>query len=448
MANSKPAGTVHERLLVGLVAVDLLFLPYLWFFVMPMSLPIAALILVISREKLLPLRDLWPYVVLLPCIWASVWVGEFAARTSLSVDTLYNIKAAGQLSTTFIYYFLFTKGTRREYLLLDKIGVVFLLFQIALMVYHIMAPFSLAYLEQFVYGHPIMIRPAEIGGALRYSYMFEDTNTAGYLIAIVSAYVMEQTWPRQSLVRWMIVLVAMTLAVFATASRGVLLACLVTLAVYLWHGISKATIVRRLVFLVLVLGATLLVARVPRPQTFMVNGRPVFSVERFSQTEIESGFEYRLDKYSRLISDYIPSLVGRGYSSILRPHSDHLRMLYAYGLPAFLLLAYMLFRNTGKQGYSFVIPALVAFSVNSLIDEQKLLGVFLILVAVQRSRDRVCSTRRYKRSSLVPRALVHQSLDVDDAILEMRLNRTTQAFGISTVEATPQNDRTNGHKMG
>lgn len=80
VAYSKSLSTLHERLLVGLVAVDLLFLPYLRFFVMPMSLPIAALLLIVSREKLLPLRDLWPYLVLLACIWAECTSGCRACR--------------------------------------------------------------------------------------------------------------------------------------------------------------------------------------------------------------------------------------------------------------------------------------------------------------------------------------------------------------------------------
>lgn len=416
MADSKSAGTVYERLLVGLVAIDLLFLPYLRFFVIPMSLPIAALVLIVSREKLLPLRDLWPYLVLLACIWASVWVGGLATQQAAS-STADNIKRAGQLSTSFVYYFLLTKTRSDGSRVLKVVCSAFLLFQIALMAYHLASPVSLAAWEQSFYGNPAMLA-IDGSGLLRYTYFFTDPNTAGYLVMMVAAYLLEVVAPRESAVRWMAV-IAMLLAVFATASRGVMVAGLAVFAVHMWRTISQMSLVRRLAFVVLVLGVISTVS-VFGLGSVTVNGRPVLAIERFSQAEFESGFQYRADKYLLLFSDYMPSLIGKGYASIVRPHSDILRMLYAYGLPAFLLLAYLLFRDIFRQGYAFVIPAFIAFSTNQLIDEQKLLVVFLVLLAVQRSRDRG-SGRNARRRSFLPPKYASARVDVDDAILETQL---------------------------
>jgi hypothetical protein len=82
----------------------------------------------------------------------------------------------------------------------------------------------------------------------------------------------------------------------------------------------------------------------------------------------------------------LPLPLGRGYSLFqdgdsFRPHSDHLRLLYSYGVIAYLATIYLLFRRLSSAPL-LVLPALIAFSINSLIDDNKLMGLFLSLLAI------------------------------------------------------------------
>jgi len=87
-------------------------------------------------------------------------------------------------------------------------------------------------------------------------------------------------------------------------------------------------------------------------------------------------------------------IIGNGYTLLINgtyvtPHSDHLRFLYSYGIISYLSLIIMVFnRRFISRNYLFVIPALIAFSINSLIDEPRLLYTFVILLAITNSQKK------------------------------------------------------------
>lgn len=92
----------------------------------------------------------------------------------------------------------------------------------------------------------------------------------------------------------------------------------------------------------------------------------------------------RFIKYNQLFSDRLPYLWGEGYVIVrngfwFRPHSDLLRFLYGYGIIT-LVTFILYFRKVFNLKNIFVfIPAIVAFQSNSLIDDPKLLSIFLII---------------------------------------------------------------------
>ena len=84
---------------------------------------------------------------------------------------------------------------------------------------------------------------------------------------------------------------------------------------------------------------------------------------------------------------------GRGYTlfidqSPIRPHSDHIRIFYSYGLICYILVIYLFFKNIFNVKFLFIIPAFIAFSINSLIDEQKLFALFLIILAIRQCQQK------------------------------------------------------------
>lgn len=91
------------------------------------------------------------------------------------------------------------------------------------------------------------------------------------------------------------------------------------------------------------------------------------------------------------ILNTLPPIFGNGYTFIkngeyVLPHSDHLRFLYSYGIVSYISLI-LLFINKRyfSLKYLFLIPAFIAFSINSLIDETRLLYTFIILLSLANS---------------------------------------------------------------
>jgi hypothetical protein len=101
----------------------------------------------------------------------------------------------------------------------------------------------------------------------------------------------------------------------------------------------------------------------------------------------------RLRIYYRALTNFYPSIFGQGYTLLLedsffKPHSDHLRLIYSYGLVAYICVLIFFFKNILKSNFIFLVPAFYAFSINTLIDEQKLLVIFLIFLAITEKTKR------------------------------------------------------------
>jgi hypothetical protein len=109
---------------------------------------------------------------------------------------------------------------------------------------------------------------------------------------------------------------------------------------------------------------------------------------------IQSGYERissndgggRFEKYLYLFQDRLPFLWGEGYVIVrdgmwFRPHSDILRMFYSFGIIPFLLFIYMFRKISSLRGFTLFIPSMIAFAANSLIDDQKLFAMFLVIYA-------------------------------------------------------------------
>jgi len=96
----------------------------------------------------------------------------------------------------------------------------------------------------------------------------------------------------------------------------------------------------------------------------------------------------RFERYLFTVKNFSPHLIGCGYTLIhngivIFPHSDHLRFLYAYGAVPYICLLKMIGSNVKlKIEYIFMIPALIAFTINSVIDEPRFMYTFAVLFAI------------------------------------------------------------------
>lgn len=106
---------------------------------------------------------------------------------------------------------------------------------------------------------------------------------------------------------------------------------------------------------------------------------------RYAEAREYSG-DSRLDIWLNIVRNVEPYFIGRGYvievgGEPVQPHSDAIRFVYAYGILLFFMVLFFL----GFMLYNyplFAIPAIAAFFINTLIDEQKLLALYFCWAGV------------------------------------------------------------------
>jgi hypothetical protein len=190
---------------------------------------------------------------------------------------------------------------------------------------------------------------------------------------------------------WQLLILSTILICITTRSRGVLISALLSLVVFLMARKDNFSSFKRglLLFLPVLLLCFYMIA-------YNSNYLDKWGVfidtydQRMDTTNIEDS---RINKYIESSTYYIPNFFGRGYTLTMngenfRPHSDHIRMLYSYGIIAYFAVILFLFNKVFTYKALFMIPALIAFSINSLIDDHKLLGIILVFLAFIISRQK------------------------------------------------------------
>lgn len=224
----------------------------------------------------------------------------------------------------------------------------------------------------------------------RYGFILLDPNNAGYYILIISIYLIVNANVSRlaKLFAWANAIIVP----FLTHSIGVLTS-LIIFMMFLLYNYLRATVSSQrrktasLFFLFYLSGLGLLIVLLIQFEVIQLSSiAEMLGLNKRVLLYMEMPGS-RLDKYIYLFNE-LPPIVGIGYTIIresesFRPHSDHLRFLYAYGFLSYISIWAMLIeRKMFRQKYLLLVPALMAFSINSLIDETRLLYTFIILIAI------------------------------------------------------------------
>lgn len=382
-----------------LVLIDLLILPYFPFFVVPYTLGITVL-WACYRTRLKVDRELGWFFVLSAMVLLSAAMSVFFRSHDLVVE---NIKRAGQLLTSFSYYFYFRWLARSRKFNPMPLLMMFLCFHAAWTLWFLASPGAASNMASRFY--PLAAVSAENNVMFyRFSYLFSDPNTNGFFVAVAGLYLIE--FGGLSRLTSAFLALLLSVSAFASGSRGVLVAMVIVCGMMVLR--HRRRLLRYALTTTLTTGVILMVAIVgfrywanthsEKAERFLVTAST--AKNRLVGTETESisdvmlhgeksAGESRMAIYKWETTHLWPLPLGRGYQimagdDVFRPHSDFFRMVYSYGLIACAVILWFLFRDAAN--YYFVIPALLAFGINTLIDEQKLLSIFLVCLALARVR--------------------------------------------------------------
>ena len=239
---------------------------------------------------------------------------------------------------------------------------------------------------------------ARAGYLSRYPFIFLDPNNSAYFVLMLSIFVIEDpwspSWARKT--AWLTALASPILS----ASSGGLLALLVYMGVKVTVSAWDVLVCRRESWmprlshlLYVVFGAALAAVawlRIEDIEQLGVVSRLLLKAD---------SPDPRAEKYFYLLSAGWPPILGRGHTMVVdgelfRPHSDHLRLLYGYGVIVYLSAVIVLCKHfkLSKSSY-FIIPVVVASALNSVIDEPRFLYSFIVLLAVTNTRPISVSPR-------------------------------------------------------
>lgn len=390
---SDPLGNLREPkagwllVLAVFCYIDLLFLPYFQLVILPISLPMVFLGLLTSKAILLPKHFQTFFLIIALFMILSFVNGLFLPQSAPYIGE--NFKRLFQFLTSFSYFIFFYHISLfykiEKYLFV--ISVIFLAYFICWIIYFIYEPSLANMLLSSIYGR-IVISENTALIHLRFSYFFSDPNTAAYflLIAILPWLVFVRSMKiKISLIGLCLILI------FFIQSRGALIALVLSVGYWLFLSQTKTPVVRKKglknILNVIVI-STIFSAFLAFITVRFFADLQVFdmSIERIFQTEAYQEGGSRPAIWLKYVSSLIPLPIGRGYMFDINvdsffPHSDALRLVYSYGfIVAILYIGWMI--RSGLKFPLLFIPAFMAFSINTLIDEQKLFALFLATLGV------------------------------------------------------------------
>jgi O-Antigen ligase len=373
------------RLSGFLIIFDLLLLPYFQLVILPFSLPLLCFAIVIFGVRIR--GDRYAALALLLVLVTSL----SAAAPFFLPGTLDYIsedfKRVIQLCTSLLYFFYFRWLAERTDLRLTRLVWVFILWFGALSVAFLLRPSATGEFIRMVYGR-LVTSEDTLEQHLRFSYLFTDPNTAAYFLLVASSVVLSQ---RASAVKTILIVGVLACLTFFTQSRGAIIALMLMVLCTLYppnrFGRSLMSAKKALMFVLVglvLLGGVLYLKTYAHEST----GLAKLAYERlFESPEQYSSGGSRFTVWKRFSGDLLPLPLGRGYTlkvegAVQGTHSDLLRILYSHGLLAVVPAIMFLFSRL-RSFSVLVIPALMAFAINSLLDEQKLLALFLSLLAIK-----------------------------------------------------------------
>jgi hypothetical protein len=379
--NDSVKGSWSALLIGHLVIIDLLFFPYFQYVILPYSLPVVLVGIRMNGKISMPRN----FGKILGTIFVFVGISLLASFI-LPVSSEYvseNIKRVLQFATSFAYFLYFYRLAQAfgSDVFSKKIVVTFLIYYSFLSFGFYLDPLITNELMTLVYGR-LVVDVDTILQHFRFSYMFSDPNTGAYFLLIAAMPLMQTLSSRLRLVIVFIMIVGI---VVISQSRGAVLALFLSAILYrrasggaLWMVFVK-TLLASLVVL-----AVIQLAERYTGEDHSVNDAIVYRLT--DKDSVEFGSSSRTDLWKYYSSILVPLPVGRGYrfdveSIEFRPHSDLLRLTYSYGFVVSALFIILLFRRILLIPL-LIVPALIAFSINSLIDEQKVFALFLSLLGM------------------------------------------------------------------
>lgn len=236
----------------------------------------------------------------------------------------------------------------------------------------------------------------------RFSFIWTDPNNIAY--AICGVLIMLVTWKQYNLLSEALITICALLVCILCRSTGGWLSfaySIIILGVVQQkksYNLSPMTrFVRGALAIIVILASVYVVLKYVLPQQAIDQ-----SVNRLTSKGDDIS---RITIWRRLFEDKVDLLpmylvYGSGYQVYVdgfpyNVHNGHFLLILAYGMIAYIAYILLLFRkpkNVSWLGYAFLVPFILAITINTFIGEAKAVGLMMFLIAIMRTQTGYLST--------------------------------------------------------
>jgi hypothetical protein len=382
--------------------IDILFLPYIWFFTTNYSLIILSLWVLkkyksVAYGKEFKLFLLFTILMLLSTIISFIIFPAQIDETQVWVE---NIKRFLQYITCFLYYFFFSYYFNHYYVSIKKPLLFFVFFGVILAVIYNMNmslftnikaiwfnkdAFSQIYLESKDY-------------MMRYNFIWTDPNNPAYaFVAVVTFLICNE---KSNILMTVILIFSLIFLLISAMSSGAVLSFAIVCLLITMLILTKSLITPSKIFkkvrlrhiIIISMAIVLLFILYSQFLSFLQSDVALESIERMQTNTGETRFEiWQSILKSENLLKYV--LFGTGATVIVdgqvrATHSGHLYLIIGYGFIAYFIFMYIVFRKrkqTTWLSYVFIVPLFIGFTINTIIGEQKFLILIFILITAASS---------------------------------------------------------------
>lgn len=393
----------RARILLAVIAFDVILMPVLPVLFLPASLILVAIILILqwrrdsfrlnSRARLLVAVLLASLVLSYLTKPSTVAMSNAVLTTSVNThqeDTKRVLYLLLALALYVVARYLMRLGgvaaTARHLrfvmvVALLNCGFMFLLF--------VTSSDTYASVRSLLFGTDVDLRGLgelqAAGYTERFGYVLLDPNNAAYYMLALAVFALYNLRLPGILKGYCVLLIVAI--PFATRSLGGLIAamtCIVASGLVLLNTRKSVRLLVTICSALSVLVGLLLVDSLFNLgfiETLIRSQSDVF--DRWEANSADS----RISNWNALISGPLPPIIGSGYVLVVNghwfnPHSDHFRLMYSYGVMAYACVAAeAAFGGYFHRRFLFLIPILAAFSANSFLDESRFLFSGALLLA-------------------------------------------------------------------
>lgn len=392
--------SLNDDFVFWFILVDIFLLPYFNIVVIPISFFVILFWVITNRSIVKYSLDYNEIVIctifmLVSTIWGSVLNSEYGVVGD-------NIKRLLQYSISFEYLFFFRYYFSKHRPKMKKILYCFIIFVVSLAVLFQMNPTVYSSICSLwnkgnSYIASSFLDSVSYGYTLRYGFIWTDQNNIAYALTGIIMFILILF--KNDFVEIILLFTANVYVLFCSMSSGGWINFAIS---WICYFLYKIVTIKRPSFIVSrkTFYGTILIIVV----LFVLIDSGILSqffdsdLVKDAMERLENNENSRTEIWLRILQEesiFLHTLIGNGSTLIINgvsraAHSGHLYWIYAYGFISYIIFMKKFFWFGIRKIWKYipVISFFLCFTMNTMVGEQKLLLIYILIVAYLREVDR------------------------------------------------------------